>query len=308
MQTGSIMLDLRWRWRFSSEARIDPALADLLAQLDAAADRDRRIQRAYIETVAFGHVTQNNALFPFHAAVSILRAARLHPRARVLVFAESVPAGSFWDLVASAVELILVPAFERFGRARGIDAHLRMDIVRLLALSRLGGVFAATDMMMLQALDALANYSIVLGAQASVPVGRPTFGSRLAVARRDNPFCRKWLEVYESEDIVAGESRRNDLATRLPVRLYAENPDLVHVLRHDAWFAPSSTRARPFLFDPMSADSHAISLTDRLALPLWSDTLADDLAAWTPQRAMTEDCLFARLCREVLPGAVDGNV
>ena len=308
MQTCSIMFDLGWRRRFSRGARVDPALADLLAQLDTAADRNRPIQPGHIETFAFGHVAQAGVPFPFHAAIAILRAARLHPRARVMVFADGVPSGAFWDLVASAVELILVAPFERFGKARVVSAHLLMDIVRLLALSRLGGVFAATDMMILQALDALAEYPMVLGTQASVPVGRPTFGSRLAVARRDNPFCRKWLDAYESDVVVAGESRRNDLATRLPVRLYADNPDLVHVLRHDAWFAPSSPRARQFLFDAERADSHAESLTGRLALPLWSDTLANDLAAWTPQRAMTENCLFARLCRDVLPGSVDDNV
>ncbi len=302
------MLDLGWPRGFLNRARVDPALADLLAQLDAEADRDHPIQRAYIETVSFGHIVQDCKPFPFDAAIAILCAVRLHPCARVLLFADDVPLGDFWELVSGAVKLILVPPFERFGRARVCGRQLRMDIVRLLALSRLGGVFAFTDMLLLKTMDALAEYPMVLGSQASVPTGRPAFGSRLAVASRDNAFCSKWLEAYSSADVTAGEGDRNRLATMFPVRLYAENPGLVHVLRHDVWFAPSVPRARHFLFDEKRADDHMALLADRLAVPLWSDALADDLAGWTPQRAMVEDCVFARLCREVLPGSVNGDV
>lgn len=302
------MLNWRWLSRGPKNARGDSALNALLARIDAAAGDNGRAQASYLESVAFGHIGKTGMPFPFHAAMAILRAARLHPRAKMVVFADRAPAGEFWDMVAHSVDLIIVPPFELFGRTKVRSAELRMDIVRLLALVRLGGVFASTDMMMLANMDALAEYPMVLGVQASVPVGRPSFGSRLAVGRRGNGFCGKWLETYGSGDIIDADPDRHDCASRLPVRLYAKNPTLVHILKHDAWFAPSAVRARKFLFDADTAEADAALLTDRLALPLWSNVLADDLAAWTPARAMAEDCLFARLCREVLPISVDGHV
>lgn len=302
------MLNWSWLSRGPKHARGDSALYALLADIDAAVDGHARAQTSYLKNVTFGHIGQTGMTFPFYAAMAILRAARLHSCAKIIVFADRAPTGEFWDMVAQVVDLIVVPPFELFGRTKVHSAELRMDIVRLLALIRLGGVFASTDMMMLANMDELADYPMVLGVEASVPVGRPSFGSRLAVGRRGNGFCGKWLEIYGSGDIIDGDPDRHDCASRLPVRLYAKNPTLVHVLKHDAWFAPSPARARKFLFDAETTEADAALLTDRLALPLWSSVLADDLAAWTPARATTEDCLFARLCREVLPISADDHV
>jgi len=281
-------------------------VAGLISRLEGvAAATNPNGQR--IGVLSFGCVVDQDVPFPFHAAMAILSAQARHPSARTLLFAEAPPHGPSWDLVSSRLDLFVVPRFQRYGRATIVTAQHRMDIVRLLVLMELGGLFSATDMLVLRPMDELTRYPLVLGVQGGAPPGQFAFGDGMAVATRGNMFCRHWLDAYAEGDVSAGPTIRSFYAMRLPVRLYAEHPDTAHILPHDAWFAPGRRHIRRFMFASDQVEGNAALVRDHLAVRLWRDMIAEILAQWDSARIFSEDCLFARLCRDALSCLPEGD-
>lgn len=247
--------------------------------------------------------------FPFYAFVSVLSAQRLHPTARTFFHYHHEPTGRFWDLLKNRVEHIKVPAFGRFGCARVTHYAHKADIVRLLALHEVGGLYLDCDTITLKNMDHLAQHEFVMGSQATIPGAMGGLCNAIMVANRGSDFGRRWLKTYSSFRSSGRDSLWDFHSVKLPLYLYSQQPDKLLVLPHDAWFFPLWTVIDSVLFSETHAEANFV-LLDGLAIHLWHNVISDKLDKWSPADVAKGKTNYARLCAQALtllpPGALPG--
>lgn len=257
-------------------------------------------QEAAINAFHFFPKPQDVDEFPFHAAMGILSAKARHPGATIFVFGTREPGGPYWSVVAGLIRFVQVPRFGWFGPAKLSTDAQRLEIVRLLVLLEIGGIAMDCDTLTLRNMDMLARHAFVLGTQAAIPGTRSAFGHAILAARQGSRFADAWLKAFESFDMNGGDLNWSLFVNELPMYLYAKQPEDAHILPHQRWFFPLWHRVRDFLFNERRAELYLDLTSDQYVLPLWSDVIGQELAAWQPGMLTAKRCVYAFLCRDML--------
>lgn len=306
---------LMMRWRAENALAALGALSEV--RRDAAAMRTFRVALARIGRTVAAPARRVAALhfvyglakagdLPFHVLVAIVSAQRWHPEARTFLYCRHEPAGPFWAVLRGRVEIVPVPDFAWFGIARVAHYAHQADIIRLLALQEIGGLYLDCDTITIASMDDLAVHPFVMGVQASIPGAAGGLCNAIMMGRRGSRFAAIWLSRYGSFR-SRGHDRHWDFhSVRLPVYLYSRAPGLLHVLPHDAWFFPLWPSIRRVLLAPGSAESNRSLLEGQRAIHLWHTMIGGALDAWGPQN-VHDDTLLAALSREAFSGLPEGE-
>lgn len=238
--------------------------------------------------------------FPFYALIAVLSAQAYHPHAKTFFFVCNEPRGPYWALVKDRVELVRVPDFHWFGIAPVHHYAHKSDVVRMLALAEIGGLYLDCDTITLRSMDELAAYEFVMGVQQTIPGAMGGFCNAIMIGQRNSRFARRWLDTYQAFNSKGRDLHWDFHSVKLPMYLYALAPEEVHVLPHDRWFFPLWNHIRGFLFTRGTAAQNRELLEGQYAIHLWHNMIASALDEWNPERMATEDCLYADLCIEAL--------
>ncbi len=238
--------------------------------------------------------------FPFYALMAVLSAQARHPAATTFFFVCHEPFGPFWEIVKERVTLIRVADFDWFGSARFHHYAHKADIIRMLAINEIGGLYLDCDTITLRCMDDLAHHDFVLGVQQTIPGAMGGFCNAIMIGRAGSAFSSSWIEHYRSFN-----SRGRDLfwdfhSVKLPMYLYALRPEDVHILPHDKWFFPLWNHIYRFMFTVGDTTQNKQLLQGQYAIHLWHNMVADILDAWSVERMLNEKCLYAELCLEAL--------
>jgi hypothetical protein len=238
--------------------------------------------------------------FPFYALMAVLSAQAYHPRAKTFFFVCHEPTGPFWDIVKERVKVVKVPDFDWIGVARVYHYAHKADIIRMLALHDIGGLYLDCDTITLRSMNELANHDFVLGVQQTIPGAKGGFCNAIMMGRRQAPFAARWLESHRAFDSKGRDLHWDFHSVKLPMYLYSKATHEVHVLAHDKWFFPLWNHIHGFLFarDGVSAKQDLIS--GQYAIHLWHNMHAAALDTWSPERMLIEPCLYSALCLEAL--------
>ena len=253
-----------------------------------------------VHAVHFVYGLKQPEPFPFYAYMAVVSAMARHPNAKVYFFVRHVPTGRYWDLIASRIEIVHVPAFDWFGVARVRHYAHKADVVRMLALYEMGGLYLDCDTLTLASMDHLAGHDFVAGVQQTIPGAKGGFCNAIMMSRPRSRFCGDWLLTYRS----FASQGRDDLwdfhSVKLPMYLYAKNSSGVFVLPHDKWFFPLWNHISNFLFDARQREANHELIEGQLAMHLWHNMISSLLDNWTAERMMSEECLYSDLCRAAL--------
>lgn len=231
---------------------------------------------------------------------------RLHPDLMVLHYV-NLPTGSYWELARPMLALHQLPAIEGiYGFPANHPAH-RADIVRLVALLVMGGVYLDTDVLVLRSFESLGSPSFAAALEVTGAGELVGLSNAILVAERDVPFARLCLEGHDpARSLWHGfRSRGRDyhyveMSVRYPAMLAGLCPGLVQALPTDTFL---STDWRP---ESLAAlfEGQAEVPDEALALHLWeSHAWHRHLSKLTPEWVRSTDSTFARLARPFLPEA-----
>lgn len=196
--------------------------------------------------------------------------------------------------------MVIVPPMRWIGLAHLSEPNAWPDIVKLLALTEIGGIAMDCDVIVARNADDLASRPFSIGVQAGIPGGRSAFGNSFMAARRGSAFATKWLRAYRGFGARLGDLNRDYFAMHLPMELYARTPNEACVLRHEQLYFPIMYRSRDFLFNDARAVAYESLIGDQYAVPLWPEFVGKELEEWTPEDVVKRDCVYARLCRQAL--------
>jgi len=291
--------------------------ARLAARHWPAVLRDRREMQRYRQTLAgiarrlpegkgiaaihFVYGLKQVEDFPFFAFMAILSAQTRHPNAETFVHIHFEPVGEYWQAIRDRVTIVRVPNFEWYGMAPVKHYAHKSDVVRMMALVELGGLYLDCDTVTLSNMDDLvAAHSCILGVQPSIPGAMGGFCNAIMLARRKSRFMIDWLSHYRSFNSKGRDIYWDFHSVKLPVYLYSVNSEGVHILKHDKWFFPLWNHINYVMFSSRDLDQNRELLDGQLAIHLWHNILGRTLENWTAEIAAVDQSLYGEVCRKVV--------
>lgn len=231
---------------------------------------------------------------------------RLQPELMVLHYVH-LPTGPWWELARPLLALHQLPAIEGiYGFPSNHPAH-RADIVRLVALLVMGGVYLDTDVLVLRSFEPLGSPSFAAALEVTAAGELIGLSNAILVAEPDAPFARLCLEGHDPQRSLwhGFRSRGRDhlyveMSVRYPGMLAGLCPGLLKVLPTASFLSvdwrPESLAA---LFE-----GQAEVPAEALALHLWeSHAWERHLSSLTPDWVRNTNSTFARLAQPFLPEA-----
>ncbi len=307
-----VTLPRLWSWRGRAGVSPLPEKRSLRVYRDSLRallrEAPRNVAMPVLHIGHAGHLHDDDAPFPLHAALCIASVAQHHPETLHLLHAPCLPSGPAWDMVKHLVRFIPLPALTEYRGAPVLGRLHLLEIARLVALEAVGGAFLASDSMVLANLTPLADMDFGMVLQQAIPGARPRVGQHLFVARTGSSFAAQWLAAYADFPKDGTEITRRAFSTELPLRLYGRMPEGAHIIQHEAAALPLWSNAHRFLFAPGRAEDGLAALDGQYVLPLWGDVVGPDLRAWAWGKDAEEQSLFSLLAERTLRHLQGSNI
>jgi hypothetical protein len=238
----------------------------------------------------------NFGLMQFMAICSALVS---EPTAKLTLFYIYEPIGEYWRKLPSQVDLVRIHNFSFFGIARLKHFAHKADVIRLLLLDQIGGVYLDIDTISMKPLSVLYSDRTVMGTQL-IPENGEVRGLCNAVmgSPKQSPFIKIWLRKYRTFKSSGYGITWDEHSVRLPWILAQENPELVKVLPpfdlfQILWFDLKST----IMSDPK--DSHWNLQSAPPVIHLWETLCGDELSLITEDYIKGESTYYAKRAKEV---------
>ncbi len=238
--------------------------------------------------------------FPFYALISVLSAQAHHPGARTFFFLQHEPVGPYWEMLKGRVEIIRVPKFEWCGVARYRHYAHKSDIIRMLALQEIGGLYMDCDTITLRCMDELWAHDYVLGVQQTIPSAKGGFCNAIMLSRRKSSFGAYWIDAYKSFNSTGRDLHWDFHSVKLPMYLYSRKPEGTRVLPHDKWFFPLWNHIYGVMFSDRHVADNLALFEGQYAVHLWHNMIGPSLDAWSPALMAKLSCVYAQMCLSTL--------
>jgi len=218
---------------------------------------------------------------------------RIKPE-KVNFYCEYEPQGAWWEITRPLVTLQRIQAPQTvFGRPLLHPAH-RADVVRLQRLIEEGGIYLDADVFVHKSFDDLLHHSTVLGHQ--IVEGKLSgLCNAVILAEPHALFLERWYSEYKTFRSQGRDEFWDEHAVTIPLRLAQENPELLTILDHKAFFWPTY---RPDDLKLIFESRKQLDLPSAYATHLWETPAWESyLEQLTPGEVRRKDTNFHRWAR-----------
>ena len=220
---------------------------------------------------------QNEPIHYFHWALIERMISTIRPD-RVLFHYTYEPQGVYWEKIKKKVCAVKVPPFEYYGIAHLKHYAHKADVVRLLALYEMGGLYLDIDTLVFKSFDGLFSAGqLILGVERLRGSAEPCGLCNAAMlAPRNHGGIRAWLQSYMYFRGKAGK-HWEEHSVRLPFNLLRRRGD-VKVLDSHAFFEINWDEANLF-FDSDQAALVKARVAGAYSQHLWETKCMANLLA-----------------------------
>jgi hypothetical protein len=236
--------------------------------------------------------------------VAIRTAMLTNPGWKVVLHCYQPPVGQYAQQIRDDVIFNHVKGFTYFGNASILHPAHKADIVRLLALHELGGLYLDLDTICVKTFDELRAFPFVIGVQAAIAGEKARICNATMLASPGSKFGRLWLRSYRFFR-SRGRDHLWDLHSgKLTAKRASVNPSLVRVLNHDAFFFPLWNDAERMLLAENSERFWPF-LDSSYSFHLWSQFTGPFLDQIDINWIQTSRSNYARMARNALDLTVE---
>jgi Glycosyltransferase sugar-binding region containing DXD motif len=220
----------------------------------------------------------------------------------VRFYCEYEPAGPWWELSRSLVNVETTKApREIFGNPLVHAAH-RADVVRLEKLLMSGGIYLDADVFVHDSFDGLVAHAAVLG-EEHAHGGVVGLCNAVVLAESGSPFLTRWYAAYQTFRSKGRDEYWDEHSVKIPYALSQQFPNEITTLPHSAFFWPTFTQDNLAL---IFASHIPIDLSKTYTTHLWESRAWEDyLEHLTPGRVRALDTNFHRWARPMLAALPD---
>jgi hypothetical protein len=238
--------------------------------------------------------------FPLYALFAIETTRRHHPGSPIFFYFVHEPYGRIWELAKESVRCVKLIDFNYYGIARFHHYAHKADVIRLLALRELGGIYLDIDTVCIRPFHSLLASDFVMGVQGSIVGSNGGLCNATMVSRPRSKFIRRWLRYYSGFKSKGRDRLWDFHSVKLPWLLASRYPAEIRVLPHDAFFFPLWNRVFEALFSPNSLKYLEI-FENSYSVHLWNNMINDFLESLTPETLLSnKNWLYSNLVGEQL--------
>ncbi len=294
----------RDRFLNEKEAELDP---DRVAHSAQALDRFAMIlpkphaddEPALIpRTLHFVFGFKQSGDIPYYGYIAIASALYHNPGWRAYYYTMHEPSGPNWSKIAEKVTVVQIDDFDYYGHVRLHHYAHKSDVIRMIILNMVGGVYLDIDTITRQSFEPLRQHDFVMGVQAASSNSAAGLCNAIMMGKPLAKFSTLWLTHYD----YFRSRGRDDLwdyhSVKLPVRLMSENPKLVHVLDYRKLFYPLWHSLERALFSDAGAQYKA-DFETAICHHLWNGASGPWLERIDENFVRTSKSIYAELARQV---------
>lgn len=209
--------------------------------------------------------------FPVYALIAIESARRLHPKSPILFYCLHEPYGKYWEFMKGRLIIVKLPNFSHYGPSQINHYAHKTDVVRLLALRELGGIYLDIDTICVRSFAPLLEHEFVMGVQISSISCVGGLCNATMVSKRNARFVRRWLRYYNGFRSKGRDKLWDFHSVKLPWLLQIEFPADIKVLTFYSFFFPLWSRVKEAMFTPGSASENIELFAESYSVHLWNN-------------------------------------
>lgn len=251
--------------------------------------------------------------FPYYAYLAIRSAQACNPSWPVVICFVNEPTGNWWLKIKPTIHTIQMPTFEFFLGARFYHYAHKSDVVRLLMLRELGGVYLDMDTLTVRSFKPLLEHDFGMAVQASSVHDSPAGLCNAVMWGRPNAdFVNLWIREYASFRSKGRDDQWDFHSVKLPAILARTHHEKIAILNHRAFFFPLWTDMERVMFTE-NGQRFLPHLHDAYGFHLWNGATEATLLRVTPEWIANSTSVYATYVRNVfkLPEpsavAISGN-
>lgn len=274
----------------SSEAAIDHLLKEL---------RGLRARLQLPEGAAFIHFVygfKEQEELPYYAYLAIRSAQACNPGWPVVLCFVNEPTGPWWREIRMSVNSVRMPTFDYFLGAQFRHYAHKSDVVRLLMLRELGGIYLDMDTLTVRSFASLLKHDFGMAVQASVGDAAAGLCNAVIWGKPNAEFLRIWIDQYRSFRSKGRDDLWDFHSVKLPGILAREHYDKITILDHRAFFYPLWTDIERILFSERGKRFLPF-LDSAYGFHLWNGATEKTLRQISPSWIATSTSAYAYFVR-----------
>jgi hypothetical protein len=245
--------------------------------------------------------------FPFYAYMAI-ESARYHNPGWPVVFCYvHEPTGPWWAKIKPHLVLLPMQNFDYFKGSRFHHYAHKADVIRLLLLRELGGVYLDMDTLSIRPFADLAEHEFGMAVQAAVHDSAAGLCNAVMWGKPGARFVRLWIDEYSHFRSKGHDNHWDYHSVRLPGYLLRKHADHITILGHRAFFNPLWTDIERILFSERGP-RYIADLECAYGFHLWNGGTEKTLRTFTPEWVRTSKSAYAHFARPVLEAVQSGRV
>lgn len=236
---------------------------------------------------------------PYYTYLAIRTAQACNTDWPVVFCCVNEPSGIWWDEIKPTINVIKMPTFEYFLGARFYHYAHKADVVRLLMLRELGGVYLDMDTLSVRSFQDLTKHDFGMAVQASVHDAAAGLCNAVMWGKPNAEFVRIWIDEYRSFRSKGRDELWDYHSVKLPAILARTHYDKVTILNHRAFFYPLWTDLERIM---LSEGGHRFlpHLKEAYGFHLWNGATEAALRKVSPEWIEASTSAYAYLVRQVL--------
>jgi hypothetical protein len=276
-----------------SKTAIDAFLAAL--PVDPSADITQPVPRIFHFVYGF----KQGGDIPYYGYMAIRSALHFNPGWSVYYYTMNVPTGPNWDRIKDAVTLIQISDFDYVMNARFHHYAHKADIVRMIAINKVGGVYLDLDTLTRRSFEDLRQHEFVMGVQASGPDSSSGMANAVMMGKPGARFSTRWLAQYDYFRSKGRDGLWDYHSVKMPVEMMTLSPELIHVLDYRAFFYPLWHAVEAHLFTESAFVRFRHEFDTTYCFHLWNGASGPFLETLNEDFVRGSRSIYASIAREV---------
>lgn len=175
---------------------------------------------------------------PYFGYIAMRSALAFNPGWSAYYYCMHTPEGPNWDRIKDNVTLVTLDDFDYFMGAKFYHYAHKADVIRMIVMNRVGGVYLDLDTITKRSFEDLRDAPFCMGVQAAGSASASGLCNAVMVGQPGSDFSTEWLAHYD----YFRSRGRDDLwdyhSVKLPGILMSRKPESIRVLDYRAFFYP----------------------------------------------------------------------
>ncbi len=279
-------------------AESERALAAFIEKLPNPADHDGIGKVPKLFHFIYGFHSAGD--IPYFGYIAMRSALAFNPGWSAYYYCMHEPEGPNWDLIKGHVTLVRLDNFDYFKNARYYHYAHKADVIRMIIINRIGGVYLDLDTITQKSFEDLRDAQFCMGVQAAGSASSSGLCNAVMIGQPGAKFSTDWLSHYE----YFRSRGRDDLwdyhSVKLPGILMSRQPETIRVLDYRAFFYPLWTTIEQQLFTERGYNLFKDHFGSAYCFHLWNGGTGAFLDELNEDVVRNSRSIYAEIARRAL--------